>query len=214
MTPPIEDRGAESVSVPLSALEHVAYCPRQAALIHLEATWTESVDTVRGDLLHRGVDLPAVHRRKDVVTIRSLPVSSKVYGLHGVCDLVEILGEIAAPIEYKVGRYRPGGPADVQVAGQAVCLREAGFTVPVGYVYSAIDRRRHEVSISAELLDQMQDAASAMRAILQQVELPRAYHDARCRRCSLRHDCLPELTDRVRPKVDLFAPRPLGAWHD
>lgn len=30
------------VSVPLSALEHVAYCERQAALIHLEATWTEA----------------------------------------------------------------------------------------------------------------------------------------------------------------------------
>jgi CRISPR-associated exonuclease Cas4 len=214
MTPPTEGRRAELVSVPLSALEHVAYCPRQAALIHLEATWIESIDTVRGDLLHRGVDLPAAHRRRDLVTIRSLPVFSNVYGLHGVCDLVEILGRIATPIEYKVGRYLPGGPAEIQVAGQVACLREAGFTVPVGYVYSAVDRRRHEVSISDDLLERMRQAAVVMRELLQRNQLPRAVNDTRCRRCSLRHDCLPELTDRVRRKVDLFTPRPLGNWHD
>ncbi len=179
-----ERGGAGLESVPLSALEHVAYCERQAALIHLEATWTESVDTVRGDLLHRGVDLPAAHRRHDVVAIRSLPVSSQRYGLHGVCDLVEIRGQAAAPVEYKVGRYRLGGPADVQLAGQAACLREAGYAVPVGYVYSAADRRRHEVPITDELLDEVGRAAAVMRALLAQDRLPSAWNDARCRRCS------------------------------
>ncbi len=201
-------------SVPLSALEHVAYCQRQAALIHLEATWTDSVDTVRGDLLHRGVDLPAAHRRRDVILIRSLPVSSAVYGLHGVCDLVEIRDQVAAPVEYKVGRYLAGGPADVQLAGQAACLQEVGFAVPVGYVYSAADRRRHEVAISEELLDRVRRAASAMRALLAQQRLPPAWNDARCRRCSLRDDCLPELTAHGKATIDPFIPRPLGAWRD
>lgn len=75
------------VSVPLSALEHVDYCHRQAALIHIEATWSENLDTVRGDLAHHAVDLPVVRRRRGTTVIRSLPVYSWLHGLHGVCDL-------------------------------------------------------------------------------------------------------------------------------
>jgi CRISPR-associated exonuclease Cas4 len=128
--------------------------------------------------------------------------------------LVEIRGGLAAPVEYKVGRYRRGGPADVQLAGQAACLREAGYAVPVGYVYSAADRRRHEVTITDELLDRVERAATAMRALLAQESLPVACNDARCRRCSLRDDCLPELTGRTGRTADPFTPRPLGSWLD
>jgi CRISPR-associated exonuclease Cas4 len=208
------DGAAGLVSVPLSALEHVDYCLRQAALIHLEATWAESVDTVRGDLVHQGVDLPAVRRRRGTTVIRALPVHSQAYGLHGVCDLVEFSGRRATPVEYKVGPYRPGGPAEVQLAGQAACLAEAGFDTPVGYVYSATDRRRHEVPISDALLDRMRQAAAVMRGLLAQARLPPARNDARCRRCSLRDDCLPELTHRSDQRVDLFTPRRLGTWRD
>jgi CRISPR-associated exonuclease Cas4 len=210
-----EERGAAGrPSVPLSALEHADYCQRQAALIHVEATWTESLDTVRGDLVHRAVDLPAVRRRRGTVVVRSLPVHSQVLGLHGVCDLVEITGHAATPVEYKVGTYQPGGPADVQLAGQAACLAEAGLAVPVGYVYSATDHRRHQVVISAALLERMRQAAETMRAILARHTLPAARNDRRCRRCSLQDDCLPELTHRAATTTELFTARPLGTWRD
>lgn len=202
------------LSVPLSALEHVCYCPRQAALIHLEATWTENTDTVRGDLAHHAVDLPSVRHRRGVTVIRALSVFSRRHGVHGVCDLVEIIGTQATPVEYKVGPYRPGGPADVQLAGQAACLAEAGFDVPEGYIYSAADRQRHLVPMSDELFGQVRQAADTMRALLTATALPAARHDRRCRRCSLRDDCLPELTEQQNTVIDLFAPRPLGAWRD
>jgi CRISPR-associated exonuclease Cas4 len=201
-------------SVTLSALEHAAYCERQAALIHVEATWADSVDTVRGDLAHRAVDLPGTRRRRGLVTIRSLPVHSRRHGLHGICDLVEITGTTAAPVEYKVGAYRPGGPADLQVAGQAICLAEAGYEVPEGYVYSAADRRRHLVPISAELVSRALAAAATMRRLLNTERMPAAVNDRRCHRCSLRDDCLPEITCIPRRPDDLFAARPLGAWHE
>jgi CRISPR-associated exonuclease Cas4 len=209
-----DERGAGPASVPLSALEHVDYCHRQAALIHLEAIWTESLDTVRGDLAHHAVDLPAVRRRRGTTVVRSLPVHSQVLGLHGVCDLVEITGHAATPVEYKVGQYQPGGPADVQLAGQAACLAEAGFVVPVGYVYSATDRRRHQVTMSEALRERMRNAAAVVRALLAQQALPPARNDSRCRRCSLREDCLPELTHRAAKTVELFRARPLGTWRD
>jgi CRISPR-associated exonuclease Cas4 len=215
VSPDPDDDGREyPLSVPISALEHVAYCERQAALIHVEATWTDSADTVRGDLVHHRVDLPTVRRRQGLTVVRSLPVYSRVHGLHGICDLVEVRDSTAVPIEYKVGSYRQGGPADVQLAGQAACLAEAGYDVPVGYVYSAVDRRRHEVPISSPLLDRMRRAADAMRVVLGQDRLPPAPNDRRCRRCSLRGDCIPELTYRASHGLDLFRPRSLGAWRD
>ena len=201
-------------SVPLSALEHVAYCARQAALIHVEATWADSADTVRGDLVHRAVDLPGTRRRRDLTTIRALPVHSRRHGLHGICDLVEITGTIAIPVEYKVGPYRPGGPADLQLAGQAVCLIETGYQVPTGYLYSAADRRRHEVPVTEDLISRALAAADQVRDLLSQDRMPAAHNDRRCRRCSLRDDCLPEITFTSHHPSQLFAARSLGTWHD
>jgi CRISPR-associated exonuclease Cas4 len=214
VTPRIETADADRISVPLSALEHVAYCHRQAALIHVEATWADSADTVRGDLVHRGVDVPAVRQRRGTTVIRSLPVRSVELGVHGICDLVEITDGQATPVEYKVGPYRPDGPADVQLAGQVACLTEAGYVVPMGFIYSATDRRRHPVTITDDLLDRALRAADTMRALIAGHTLPPAHNDRRCRRCSLRDDCLPELTHRAATTVDLFTPRPAGTWRD
>jgi CRISPR-associated exonuclease Cas4 len=201
--------------VPLSALEHFDYCQRQTALIHVEGVWSESADTVRGDLSHTAVDLPGIQRRRGLTVVRSLPVSSEAHGLRGICDIVEFQGGIATPVEYKVGRYRPNGPAELQVAGQALCLIEAGFDVPTGYVYSVADRRRHAVPITADLLDRVVRATMAVRELLAAATLPTARNDARCRKCSLREDCLPELTDgRGQAMPDLLTPRPLGHWRD
>lgn len=208
--------GDELFEIPLSALEHYGYCHRQAALIHLEGVWSESGDTVRGDLSHRAVDLPGLTRRAGVTVVRSLPVWSEVHGLRGVCDIVEIDGDAAVPVEYKVGRHVPGGPAELQVGGQALCLREAGYEVTVGYVYSVAERRRHQVEICEPLLDMVRDVVTAVRRLLTARTLPAARNDARCRRCSLRDDCLPEVTDGRRRGIlpDLLSPRPLGSWRD
>jgi CRISPR-associated exonuclease Cas4 len=208
--------GDALLEVPLSALEHYAYCHRQTALIHVEGVWDDSGDTVRGDLSHRAVDLPGVNRRRGVTVVRSLPVSSDIHGLRGVCDIVEFEGRTATPVEYKVGRYMPGGPAQLQVGGQALCLIEAGFDVPTGYVYSVAERRRHPVQIDEVLLAQVKDAAVAVRRLLTDPTLPAARNDSRCRNCSLRDDCLPEITDGHHHAAgrNLLTPQPLGRWRD
>ena len=43
----------EDDMIPISALQHYLYCPRQWALIHIEQMWTESADTAQGRLLHK-----------------------------------------------------------------------------------------------------------------------------------------------------------------
>lgn len=42
--------------LPLSGLQHLFYCERQWALIHLEQQWAENRFTARGRVLHRVVD--------------------------------------------------------------------------------------------------------------------------------------------------------------
>lgn len=201
--------------VPLSALEHYAYCHRQTALIHVEGVWSENVETVRGDLSHTAVDLPGIQRRRGLTVIRSLPVWSHTHGVRGICDIVEFEKGTATPVEYKVGRYKAGGPAELQLGGQALCLLEAGFEVPTGYIYSVAERRRHAVPVNAELLDRVVAATVAVRRLLEDPAPLPARNDTRCRRCSLRKDCLPELTDgRRQAAPDLLTPRPLGQWRD
>jgi CRISPR-associated exonuclease Cas4 len=204
----------DDISVPLSALEHYAYCDRQAALIHLERVWADSADTLRGDISHHTVDLPGLRRRAGVTVVRSLPVWSDQHRLHGVCDVVEFRDTTATPVEYKVGRYHDSGAAQLQVAAQALCLREAGFDVPEAAIYSVAERRRHPIELTEQLYREVTTAAEAIRDILRRQVVPLARHDTRCRRCSLRDDCLPELTGRQTTTTSLYTPRPLGRWHD
>ncbi|HEY0636018.1 MAG TPA: Dna2/Cas4 domain-containing protein, partial [Pseudonocardiaceae bacterium] len=135
------------ISVPISALEHLTYCARQAALIHVDDYFASTVDTIRGDLAHAAVDRLGVGQdRRGIKVWRSLPIWSGQLGVHGVCDVVEFTADGPRPVEHKSGRYVPGGPADVQVAAQVLCLREMfDVQIPSGIVFSGKDRHRHEV---------------------------------------------------------------------
>jgi CRISPR-associated exonuclease Cas4 len=205
--------GDELGGVPISALEHYEYCPRQAALIHVERYFESNLDTVRGDLAHTAVNLPgggADRSRRRVW--RSLPVWSDELGLHGICDVVQFDPGGPTPVEHKSGRYLPGGPADLQVGAQAVCLREMfDAPVPVGVLFSGRDRQRHEVAIDATLVGRVVAATAAVRSLHTQPGLPSAVNDTRCTRCSLRPGCLPEA---LTCADDLYSPRAAGDWRD
>src|SRR5262249_59815622 len=114
-------------------------------------------------------------------------------------------------VERRSGGYRPGGPADVQVAAQALCLREMfGAAVPLGVIFAGKDRRRHEVVVDAALAERVRLATAHMRALYDADHLPAPVNDARCRRCSLRDGCMPEAPASL---PELFLPRPAGDWH-
>ncbi|SER77891.1 CRISPR-associated exonuclease, Cas4 family [Lentzea xinjiangensis] len=199
-------------SVPISALEHYAYCPRQAALIHVEAYFDSTVDTVRGDLAHAAVDRGGSGQdRRGHPVWRSLPVWSTELGMHGVCDVVEFGAGGPTPVEHKSGTYRAGGPADVQVAAQVLCLREMfDAEVPAGVVFAGRDRRRHVVVVDDGLADLVRSKVSAVRELLESGELPPPVYSTRCRRCSLRPGCLPDVP--VHAASSLFEPRAETTW--
>ena len=43
---------SENELIPISALQHYLFCPRQCALIHLDQVWAENAFTAEGRLLH------------------------------------------------------------------------------------------------------------------------------------------------------------------
>ena len=80
----------EADLLPLSGLQHFAFCRRQWALIHVENQWQENLRTVEGHLLHqRAHDETQRERRGDTLILRGLPVVSYTLGLSGQCDVVE-----------------------------------------------------------------------------------------------------------------------------
>jgi CRISPR-associated exonuclease Cas4 len=199
--------------IPLSALEHHAYCPRQAALIHLDGVFTDDVNTVRGHLAHDRVDRPGIRATAAPGTRHhyAVPVWSTSLGLYGRCDVLEVSATTAVPIEHKIGAYQPGGPADIQVAAQALCLQEMlDLDVPHGEVFTHADRRRHRVALTEHLIKTVHTTIAELRATLANTTLPRPIANARCRRCSLLDDCLPHAV--VNPAATTFEPQPLGNW--
>jgi CRISPR-associated exonuclease Cas4 len=181
--------------VPLSALQHYSYCPRQCALIHIEQAFDENVHTMRGRAVHEHVDEPGFEEKLGVRVERALPVWSERLGLIGKCDIVEFLPDGSLyPVEYKHGPRRTKLHDNLQLAAQAICLEEmTGKVVPKGAVFHYTSRRRREVVITPDLREKVEEVAQAVRAMLEAGVLPPPVNDARCRECSLKDICQPEV---------------------
>jgi len=201
--------------LPISALQHWAYCPRQCGLIHLEQAFDDDVHTLRGHAAHRQVDKPGVEIRRGVRVERALPLWSERLGLIGKADVVEFEADgTPYPVEYKVGsRHKSAGIAacdDLQVAAQAVCLAEmTNRNVTEGAVYYAASKRRRTIVVDAALLSQVAETARVVQEMLKSGRLPPpTMEKARCKGCSLRERCQPEALDRLALQTDddLFNP--------
>ena len=180
-------------TIPLSALQHWCYCPRQCGLIHLEQAFADNLHTARGNAVHRLVDTPGYEMQAGVKVERALPLWSDQFGLIGKADLVEFHsnGRIF-PVEFKHGRRRQKRHDDVQLAAQAMCLEEMlGRPVTHGAIYHASSRRRREVEITPALRALVVETAGAIRTMLASGRLPPPVNDARCRECSLIEICQP-----------------------
>lgn len=195
-------RFSEAELVPISALEHWSYCPRQCALIHLEQTFDENLYTLRGRAVHEQVDEAETAVLEGVRVERAMPLWSNRLGLVGKADVVEFHGETPYPVEYKHGPRRQWGHDDLQLCGQAICLEEMmGVGVPSGAVFHHSSRRRREVVFTPELRTKVEEAVAAIRRMLVEACLPPAVNDARCRHCSLSDSCMPSVvaeTTRLR----------------
>ena len=184
----------EPTVVPISAIEHFEYCPRQCALIHCDGVWSDNPHTVRGARAHRRVDSGQHRRERGRKVLRAIPLWSESLGLSGRADAVEIESGVVRPVEYKAGT-RHGAAADLQLCAQALCLEEMlDVEIPEGFVWYGGPRRRERVLLTPELRREVGDIIHAIRKQLETGRLPEAPNDERCEQCQLRNHCLPELT--------------------
>lgn len=181
-------------ALPLSGLQHLAFCPRQWALIHLEQAWAENRLTSEGRLLHENADLPGQSRRHDLHTVRGLPLACRRLALTGRADVVEFRPE-PFPVEYKRGRRKPDDCDLVQLCAQALCLEEMlDQPVPRGAIFYGEPRRRLAVEFSPQLRARTETLATEMHRLYQSRETPPAKPGAYCQNCSLINICLPNAT--------------------
>lgn len=197
MRAPPPDPAAEDALVPVSALQHYLFCPRQCALIHVERLWAEDGATAEGRILHERVDAGRPDRRGGVRTVRGLVLRSFAHGLAGKADAVEFVGGVPYPVEYKRGRPKAHRTDEVQLCAQALCLEEMfGCAVPEGALFYAQTKKRHRVAFDAELRALTARLAAETRAMLAANHTPPPVAKPGCRRCSLADACQPKRLER------------------
>lgn len=188
--------GAEdaSASIPLSALQHWLFCPRQCALIHVERLWAENRFTAEGRVLHERADEGRPESRDGIRVLRAVQVASEAHALHGVADVVEMRGAAPYPVEYKRGRPKAHRADEVQLCAQAICLEEmTGQPVPEGALFYGSKRRRKAVAIDHGLRTLTLGIADDVRDAMASGRLPAPVHEpARCDACSMRELCRPQ----------------------
>lgn len=193
LAPP--DAVAEEGLIPLSALQHHLFCPRQAALIHVEGLWAEDAATAEGKLLHERVDAGRPETRPGLRVARGIALRSFVLGVAGRADAVEFRGRppVPFPVEYKRGKPKPHRADEVQLCAQAICLEEAlSVPVPEGALFYGTTRRRVGVRFDAELRAPTAHIAAAARRNILGGHTPPPVLMPGCRACSLHDLCQPE----------------------
>jgi CRISPR-associated exonuclease Cas4 len=203
MTVAVADQAVEDALIPLSALQHHLFCPRQCALIHVEGLWAEDVATAEGRILHERADSGRREKRPGVRIARSLAIRSLALGVAGRADVVEFHGRPPQPfpVEYKRGKPKSHRADEVQLCAQAICLEEmCGVGVPEGALFYGVTRRRLNVTFDAELRALTTRVAGEARANIAALRTPPPVRTSACARCSLVDLCQPDRLEKS-PKV-------------
>ena len=206
--------------LPLSGLQHLAFCPRQCALIHLERLWKENYLTASGRVMHEKTHSNQVETRGNIRTVRGLVLRSQKLGLYGVADVVEFhrsdlkststdavshppkLFRIAKlrglwsayPIEYKRGKAKTHNADKIQLCAQALCLEELfECSIEEGALFYGQDKRRTTVQFNDGLRKETEKLALEFHRLIDAQKTPPPSPEQRCKACSLIEECLPNV---------------------
>lgn len=204
---------SEDQLLPISGLQHLAFCERQWALIHVEQQWRENQRTAEGRIIHERVHDPLYKPHKPGwKVVRSMQLQSRRLGLFGEADVVEFcikkasqeagdMGELSSPrpVEYKRGKSKKGDYDRIQLCAQAMCLEEMmNCHVEEGDLYYAETRRREVVRLDDELRSAATRLSEKMHRLYREGITPRPDKKLSvCRTCSMVNICLPKLRSQA-----------------
>jgi CRISPR-associated exonuclease Cas4 len=179
----------------LSALQHLLYCERQCALIHVEQVWAENRFTALGREMHQNAHEGPDESRPGIRITRGLRVVCERLGIAGQCDVVEFHANgRVLPIEYKRGKPKSHRADEVQLCAQGLCLESMlGVFIPEGRLYYGQIRRRLDVAFDEALRALTLQTVDRLRKLLESGITPVAkYEPDRCDNCSLIELCMPK----------------------
>lgn len=196
----------------ISGIQHFIFCRRQWALIHIEQLWDENFFTIDGQIKHKKVDNGDSFESKNKTRIiRSMPIVSHKLRIQGKCDVVELKPDANGfyfskykekysvyPIEYKRGKPKEDKSDIMQLLAQAICLEEMlGLRIEEGSCFYFEIRRRKKVFFTDDLRKELVNIIDEMNNYYDRRYTPRVKKTRKCRSCSLKNLCLPELDGTV-----------------
>ncbi|MDE0110075.1 MAG: CRISPR-associated endonuclease Cas1 [Bryobacterales bacterium] len=194
--------------LPARMINEFVYCPR---LFHFEqvlGVFAENEHTIEGAAQHKRVDregksTPDPHdETNEPMIVTSITLSSEEHRVIAKLDLAEFDRGRATPVDYKHGRPRtaPGGleawdTDRVQLAVQAIVLRENGYTCDEGFIFYQKTRQRVRVGFDQEVMNEAHQAIEgAWEAAMATAMPPPLVDSPKCPGCSLVGVCLPDET--------------------
>ena len=180
--------------IPISALQHLIFCARQCALIHVERLWAENQFTVEGRQLHDKAHDGKSETSAGVRIARGLWLKSNRLGITGQADVVEFHeGGQIIPVEYKRGKPKKDDSDRVQLCAQALCLEDMkSSSIDVGYLYYGTRGRRTEVAFDTTLRETTIEKIEQLRHMIDNRITPTATRAPKCDKCSLLDLCMPD----------------------
>jgi CRISPR-associated protein Cas1 len=226
--------------LPARMLNEFVYCPRLFYYEWVEGVFAHNRETVEGALRHKKLDersdaLPDADKLAESgekLHSRSVMLASDTHRLIAKMDIVEAEGGKLTPVDYKRGSPRradDGTPEawdtdSVQLAAQALVLRDNGYVCDEGVIYYVATKQRVRVEFDEKLIGETLAALEAAWRTAAADRIPPPLVDSpKCPRCSLVGICLPDETRTCesagktngRPKqtylFDDFTPREMVA---
>ena len=201
--------------IQLSSLQHMIFCPRQCALIHIEQVWAENRQTAEGRIMHERVHEENRESRGNLRVEYGVPLRSLRLGLIGKADIVEfhrLQDETwqPFPVEYKRGKPKADDCDKVQICAQALCLEEMlNARIMKGALFYGKTRRRLDVSFDEKLRHKTEETACNVRLLIESGRTPAPVYTKKCESCSLVGECLPKTMGKKR-SVKIYLTRILG----
>lgn len=202
---------ADDELIPLSYLSQYGYCPHRCGLIAVDGLWSENQFTAEGRSEHTRTHTPRVEKRGGLISLFEFAVFSRVLGLSGLCDCVELHASADGvptiygddlysiyPVEYKHGVIRDEHEYQIQLCAQAMCLEEQFHTsIRVGAIFYIDAHRRDEVQLSDSLRTEVMEYSAAIHRMIDSGAIPTAEESVRCRKCSMIDLCNPAIGNKA-----------------
>ncbi len=179
--------------LPLSGLQHVLFCERQCALIHVEQSWAENYFTQEGRIMHERVHEGKTESRPAKRSEFGIDIHSKRMGLIGKTDAVEFLADgRVRVVEYKRGKPKEHRADEVQLCAQAMCIEEMmHISIDEAFLYYGKTKHRLRIALDVELRVLTEETAERFHRLVESGVTPKGTYSKICASCSLIDLCLP-----------------------